>query len=76
MRTIAWEVASQIALRNCSEELGVGGEESIYCDLGEGGDVQSSTHVGRGLLLVIGTDVSIKDFSAFLDMRRCKKLGS
>ena len=32
MRTVAWEIALQIALRNCSEE--VGGKD--ICDFGEG----------------------------------------
>ena len=35
MRTVAWEIASQIALRNCSEE--VVGKVGIICDFSEGG---------------------------------------
>ena len=34
MRTIAWDIASQIALRNCSKE--VGAESQYICDFGEG----------------------------------------
>ena len=41
MRTIAQETAFQIALRNCSEE--VGGEVRIYVILEKGEAVQSST---------------------------------
>ena len=35
MRTVAWDTASQIALRNCSEE--VGGKVSIIYDFSDGG---------------------------------------
>ena len=35
MRTVAWEIASQIALRNCSKE--VGGKVGIIYDFSEGG---------------------------------------
>ena len=51
MRTIARETASHIALRNCSEE--VGREVSIYKILVKGEYVQSSTHFGRRLVLVM-----------------------
>ena len=53
MRTIVWEIASQIGLRKCSEELGVGGHGQDTCDFGEGGYTQSETHFGRDLLLVL-----------------------
>ena len=42
MRTIAWETAFQIALRNCSEELR--GKVSIYVILVKGKYMQSSTY--------------------------------
>ena len=42
MRTMAQETAFQIALRNCSEE--VGGKVSIYVILVKGEYMQSSTH--------------------------------
>ena len=42
MRTIARETASQIALRNCSKE--VGGKVSIYVILVKGEYTQSSTY--------------------------------
>ena len=66
MRAIAQETAFQIVLRNCSEE--VEGKASIIYGFSEGGSVQSSTHFGRGLLLVTRADVPANDFSAFLDM--------
>ena len=34
MRTIAWEITFQIALRNCSQE--VRGKGQYICDFGEG----------------------------------------
>ena len=55
MRTIARETASQIALGNYSKEVGAGGGNQYICDFGEGGCMQSSTHFGRGLLLVTGS---------------------
>ena len=42
MRTIAWETAFQIALRNCSKEAG--GKGSIYVILVKGEYIQSSTY--------------------------------
>ena len=41
-RTIAWETASQIALRTCSEE--VTGKVSIIYDFSEGGVVHAVKH--------------------------------
>ena len=38
--------------------------------------MQLSTHFGKQLLLITGADSAINDFSAFLGMRRYKKLGS
>ena len=35
VRTIAWETAFQITLRNCSKEVSGGGQD--ICDSGEGG---------------------------------------
>ena len=49
LRTIAQETASQMGLRNCSEP--VRGEVSTYMILEKG--MQSSTHLGRRLLLVM-----------------------
>ena len=38
MKTLAQETAFQIALRNCSKEVGVGWDVLQYmCDFGEGG---------------------------------------
>ena len=51
LRTIAWETASHIALRNCSKE--VRGDVSVYVILVKVVlYMQSSTHLGRRLLLV------------------------
>ena len=52
LRTIAQEIASQTALRNCSKE--VGREISIYMIWGRG-FLQSSTHLGGRLLLITGS---------------------
>lgn len=49
MRTVAWETALWIALRNCSEEAG---PPDCACDFGEGGHMQSRTSFCRSLLLV------------------------
>ena len=43
MRIIAWETEFQIALRNCSKE--VGGKVSIYVILVKGEYMRSSTYV-------------------------------
>ena len=52
MRTIAWETASQIALRNSSKEV-EGAKVSYICDFGEGGvHVIKHTFFCRSLLLV------------------------
>ena len=49
MRTVAQEIAFQIALRNCSKEVG---ERSVlYMILVKEAYMQLSTHFGRGLLL-------------------------
>ena len=42
MRTIAQERASKITLRNCSKEVGGGGQYKY--DFSEGGCVQSKAH--------------------------------
>ena len=73
MRTIAWETAPQIALRNCSQ--GVGGKVSIYaCDFHERGihTIKQVFFHRRLLLVTRSLVVTRKDFSAFLDMKRYK----
>ena len=75
MRSIARETAFQIALRNCSKE--VGGKVSVIYMIvkwSEGGRVCAVKHIffGRALVLSWGADVTINDFSAFLGMGRCK----
>ena len=70
MRTVAWEAAFQIALNYCSGE--VGGNVSLYV-IWVQGEVHAAMHAFyRRLLLVTRADVTMKDFSAFPDMRRCK----
>ena len=76
MRTITWEAAFQIALKNGSKEVGVGGCQNI-CDFGDGGGV--CTHFmevcyqsGEGYCESQEAGITMKDFKAFLDMRRYK----
>ena len=75
MRTIAQETACQIALRNCSIE--VREDVSIHVILVKG-HMWNEAHVWQKVVSSHSrkADVSVNDFSAFLDMRRCKKLGS
>ena len=56
MRTAAWETAPQIALRNCSKE--VGGKDSIYVILVKGEYMQLSTY------FFLQVFVSLMKFSA------------
>ena len=80
MRTAVWETAPQVSLINCSKEIR--GKDSICMILVKGEYMQSSTFFfffGRKFLLVSWsfyksweTIVTMKDFSAFLDMRRSK----
>ena len=53
MRTAARERAPQIALRNCSKE--VGEKDRMYVILVKGEYVQSSTFIFRRFLLVLGS---------------------
>ena len=63
LRTEVWDTASQITLRDCSEEV-----------RGEPGYIQAFT---TRLLLIKENPISqVKEFSAFLCMGRCKSLGS
>ena len=68
MRTIAWETALQIALRNCSK--GAGGKVSIYESLGRGEYMQSSTYFSRRFLLV-SWSLWVR-ILVFLDVRKYK----
>ena len=73
MRTIAQETAFQIALRNCSKE--VGGKVSVIYDWEvkwRGGMCNQAHFFGSGLLLAWGADVTSNNFSAFLGVGRCK----
>ena len=86
MKTASWQTAAQIALRNCSKEVG---GRSYICDFGIGGvhaikHTHTHTHTHtyiyifnkRFLLvswrLLLAMKITMKDFSAFLDMRRYK----
>ena len=52
MRTVAQETVFQIALRNCSKEVGVGGRVSIYVILEEGSTCNQAQTFCRRFLLV------------------------
>ena len=67
IRTIAWEIAPHIALRNCSKEVGV--KVSIYVILVKEEYMQSKTYFWQKPQGAVAT---MKDFSAFLDMRKYK----
>ena len=69
MRTRSQEMAFQILLRSCSKEVG---EDQCICDLGERG-VCAIKHVF--LQVSVSHErvvVTMEEFSAFLDVRRCK----
>ena len=79
MRTITWETASQITLRNCFRE--VERKVNIYVILVKGNYMQSSTYFSRSSLLISmklsfcksqEIVITMKDFGAFLDKRRYK----
>ena len=77
MRIATWETAPQIAVRNCSKEAG--GKVSIYVILGEGRRhaikpifFQKFSASLMNPSLVTRNSVTMKDFSTFPDMKRCK----
>ena len=82
MRAVAPETASQVALRNCSKE--VGRKVSIHVIFGEGGIRAIKPFFFfffcRRFLLLMRRLITMKEFSSFLDMRRYKswahKIGS
>ena len=81
MRTTAWETAPQIALRNCSKKAGQGGQHVHGFD--EGAVCSQSRYFfffAEGFCYSWGAIITMKDFSAFLDIRRYKnwvcKIGS
>ena len=77
MRTIAREIVSHIGLRNCSKdggrETGGEGRNQYICDFGEGG-VHAIKHIFfcKRSLLSLGAIITLKEFSALLDMRKYK----
>ena len=76
IRKIAQETASQIFLRNYSEE--VGGEVRTHVILVKG-DTCNQAHLLQGISpwhrkVIASHDVSMNGFRAFLDMRRFRKL--
>ena len=73
MKTIAWGTVYQIALRNCSKELER--KASMYVILVK----REYTKIKHSFQIFFLKKVSaspedfiMKDFSAFLDMKRCK----
>lgn len=72
LRTVARETASPIALRPCSEEVGAG--VSAHLTLVKG--ARPIKHTSQGKVAASPEEqVSVHDFSAFLGMTRCEKLG-
>ena len=70
MKTAAWETAPQIALRNCSKETG---GRSVYMWFWWRGDTCNQAHIfPEGFCWSQGTVITMKNFSAFLDMGRYK----
>ena len=78
LKTTAQKTAPQTTLRNYSKE--VAGEGQFLCDFGEGGRTCNQARLffrrcplaSWGLCLSRETVVTMKDFSAFLDLRRFK----
>ena len=74
MRTIAWETAFQISLRNCSKE--VVGKVSIYVIVVKGECMQPSTYLCRRLLLVTSSTHPHEVIQCFSRYEETKELGS
>lgn len=70
LSTVVWEIASPIALKDCSKE--VRGEASIYVILA-GGSMQSSLHLHKKPLPF--SQMSVISFRTFPSMGRYKNLG-
>jgi len=70
MKTIIWETAFQIALRNCSKEAM--GKVSVMYDFSAGGAYSQALTLAKTGCQSRGADITTKDFSAFLGTRRCK----
>ena len=79
MRTRAWETASQIAPRNCSQEMR--GEVGVCVILVKGVNCHQAHKSAEGCWSPEEwswswtAGVSVKDVSAFLHRRQCTKLG-
>ena len=65
---LAWETASQIALRNCSKELEQKVIIRVY-DVSEGSMCGQAHILGKACFQSWGVDVTINDCSAFLPLR-------
>ena len=70
MRTAAWDRTPQIALRNCSKEVGQGlgrGGSQYICDLDEKG-ICAIKHIffQKVSMSLMKPSLVMKDFSAFL----------
>ena len=74
MRIAAQETAPQIALRNCSKE--VGEKISIYVILGKVEYMESCTCFAEGFCQSRGAVISMKDFSARRYKKWAHKIGS
>ena len=80
LRTVAWETASQITLRSCSEKVRGKKDDHIFY-FSEGGYVKYTFWEVTALHKKVAASreeqiISVYDFRAFLDMRRCKNLSS
>ena len=76
MRTLAWEAAFHRALKYSCKKAGE--NVSIHVSLVKG-EAHASTHFTEGRCWFYGgycwsqgADITMKDFSAFQDMRTCK----
>ena len=72
MRTAAQETAPQITLRNFSKKKDREGQRSIYMILVKEDFIQPNPYLTKDFLLVTRSCVTMKGFSAFLDMKRDK----
>lgn len=71
LRTVAGETASQIALKNCSEEI-----RSVYMWFWQRDTCIQAYVSVEGRCWSRGACISVNDFSTFLSRGRCKNPGS
>ena len=76
MRVATGETAPQIAVRNCSKEAG--GKGQYICEFWWRENTCNQAHIFQfsaslmNTSLITRNSVTMKDFSTFLDMKRCK----